>query len=770
MRTKTLVPTLSINYRSLLYRYRKNWYWFVLTLAVFLALAYVQLRYSVPEYTTTGTFIIEDPLDSDGVSARNLTQQLGYYDVQSIDDELNIIRSRTLMAEVVKNLGLNLQAVHEGKVRDTDLYKPSNFDLAPIDSLSSVDEKTTYGSAVLHGTSFRDLHFIRGNDTIPYELGEPFRLGNQYFAFRATAATDLNEVNEEGFTYHIKYRDPLDVAGGMVGRLKVRAEGQSNTVKMTYTDTDPDRAADVVNELINVYNEKTIRERSLTGEQTVAFIDSRLNYVSRQLNSVESSVAGLRRREGLVLDQSVRGADVLAQLNEADAQLSELEVRKSLIEDLRNSLNSGAEDYTPLTVTSEIVEGGMSSLIDKYNQLIFEREQNLEVATAENPVVFTYDERLTNLRQTLRRSVETIHRETSERAERIKARVKPLEARMNQMPEDERRLVQVLREQKIREGLFVYLMQKREEAALTVAAQIPNTRVIDPATPRRTPIAPKPMQTYILAIGMGLLLPGLSVFLREALDTKLQLERDLTEAVGLPVFGRIAKSSKKASIVVSRDNRSGVAEMFRLLRTNLSFMLPRDRSAVILLTSGVSGEGKTFVSSNLGYSLALGSRRTVLVGADLRKPRLSSALQSNDAPKTNAGLSSYLVGESAYEDLLLPTENDKLFYIQSGPIPPNPSELLLRKELGELIQRLKEDFDVVIIDSPPVGLVTDALLFKEFVDITMYVVRLGYTPKASLEVVADLGQKEKLPNIGLVVNGLEPTRDYGYGYAQGYYK
>lgn len=765
-----MVPSLSINYRSLLFRYRKNWYWFVLALVTFLVLAYLHLRYAVPQYTTTGTFIIEDPLDSDGVSARNFTQQLGYYDEQSIEDELNIVRSRTLMAQAVRNLGLNLQIVHQGKIRDTDLYRPGNFTVERIDSLAKADDEIVYGSTELFGHSFRDLHLVQDGDTIAYTMGEPFRMGNQFFSFLPTAAAELDRESEEVFTYRLRYRDPIDVAGGMVGRLSVRAQGQSNTVKMTYTDSDPDRAADVVNELIQVYNDKTIRERSLTGEQTVDFIDSRLNYVSRQLNSVESSVAGLRQRQGMILEQSVRGADVLAQLNEADAQLAELEVRKALIEDLRNNLNA-TDEYRPLTVSSEIVESSMASLIGQYNQLIFEREQNLEVATAENPVVFTYDERLSNLRQTLRRSVETIFRETSERATRIKERVKPLEERMNRMPEDERRLVQVLREQKIREGLFVYLMQKREEAALTVAAQIPNTRVVDPARPSRRPISPKPTQTYLLAIGMALLLPGMGVFMREALDTKLQLEKDITDAVGLPLLGRIAKSSKKTSIVVSRENRSGVAEMFRLLRTNLSFLMPQGRATVMLLTSSVSGEGKTFVSANLGYSLALGSKRTVIIGADLRKPRLSSVILDQKKEEVGAaGLSSYLVGEANYEDIIQATDNDKLFYVQSGPIPPNPSELLLRKELGELIRRLKEDFDVIIIDSPPVGLVTDALLFQEFVDITLYVVRLGYTPKASLEVVNDLAFKDKMPNIGIVVNGLEPSRDYGYGYAQGYYK
>ncbi|SEQ51218.1 GumC family protein [Neolewinella agarilytica] len=772
MRSENLVPSLSIDYRALIFRYRKNWFWFALTLLVFGSLAFLQLRYATPEYTTKGSFIVEDPLDSDGVSTRQFTQQLGFFDQNSIEDELNVMRSRALMCEVVKNLKLNIKVVHKGKVRDVDIYQPDQFVIQMVDSLNQDSVEPEYGSISILGNSKDEFRLVSQGDTTAMIPGESFLIGNKFFSFKLT--DKYESPGEDGFWYVVSYRKDDDVAGSMVGKLSISQKGQSNTVDVVYTDTDPDRAADVVNELINVYNYKTINERSLTGEQTVAFIDSRLEYVSRELYSVEASVAGLRQNEGMVVDQATRGADYLAQLNEADAQLSELQVRRTLIDELRMELSGSTESHRPLSVASEIIDGTLTLLVDRYNTLIFERSQTLEVAMPNNPVVITFTERLKNLRRSLRQSVETLYEETNERISRIEQRIQPIEQSMNRMPENERKLLQVLRQQKIKENLFVFLMQKREEAALTVAAQIPNTRIVDKAIPKRVPISPKPKQTYMLAFGLAFLIPGLYMFLQEAFDTKLQSEKDLEKLTGLTVIGRIAQSSKKAAIVVSRDNRSGVAEMFRLLRTNLGFMFKKDRTPVLLFTSGVSGEGKTFVASNLGYSLALGNKRTVLVGADLRKPRLAEAMK-NGARKTKrikpgVGLSNYLIGQATYDEILKPTNNENLFLIESGPIPPNPSELLLRGEIGELIRRLREDFDVVIIDSTPVGLVTDALLLKELVDITLYVVRLGYTPKMSLDVLTDISDKDKLPNVGVVVNGLQPKRDYGYGYAQGYYK
>ena len=507
------------------------------------------------------------------------------------------------------------------------------------------------------------------------------------------------------------------------------------------------------------------------GAQTLTFIDERLRFVTRELNRVESSLSGLREQENLAVDNSSRGTDYLTQLNAADAQLSELEVRRSLIEQLQNELSTG--EYKPISIVSEIIDGSLSQLVSRYNEVIFEREQRLETATAENPYVSTYSEQLNDLKQSLVRSLNTLYRETTERISRVEQRIRPIEEEIRKIPDEERRLLQILRQQQIKQNLFIYLMEKREEAAITVAAQVPNTRVIDPARPNTNPIFPKPNQNYFGAFALGLLIPGMYFFLREAFSTKIQLEKEVLRRTDRTVIGRIATTADKSGLVISSKNRSGIAELFRMLRTNLSFLLKPNSPSVVLFTSAVSGEGKTFIASNLAASLALAGRRTIIVGADMRKPRLFEIFTENGDEKHSRqlpGLSNYLIEEADYESIIQASNVENLSVIECGPIPPDPSELLLRPHITELFDRLRQDYDHIIIDAPPIGLVTDAQQLATYVDLSVYVIRLGYTPKTSIDVLNEAADKGRLPNLNVVLNGLQPKRDYGYGHSKGYYK
>jgi capsular exopolysaccharide synthesis family protein len=670
------------------------------------------------------------------------------------------------MTEVVERLGINLQVKHMGKVRDTELYQSEDFAVISLDTVDLSPSEIKYGAVELVTTPTGQYYLVRGQDTTLHIPGEAFLLGNRSFGFVPSASYHLPAT--ESSSLLIAHYNPQNIAAGMVGRLLVNRKGRSNTVQIGYSDVVPQRAADVANYLIKLYNEKIIRERTLMGQQTVGFIDERLGFVSRELFAVEASLSSLRQREGIVVDPSVRGSSYLEQLNTADMQLAELEVRKSLISEIRNQLQQLAGTYTPVSVASEVIQGALAQLINRYNALIFERDQRLEAATPENPIVATYDEQLRELSSNIQRSLSTLYRETEAHENRVRARISPIERSLNAIPDNERQVLQIMRQQQIKQNLFVFLMEKREEAAITIAAQIPNTRIIDPARPSFQAISPKPTQSYIMAIGLGLLLPGMFFFLREVFNTKVQQEKEVETRIHQTIVGRIAKSGKQDEIVVTRGNRSAVAEMFRLLRTNLTFLFPLKQTPVVLITSGISGEGKTYVSSNLGHAFALADKRTVMVGADMRKPRLYNAINTESKKSSRVGLSNYLIGKASYEDIVQPTNTENLFMIESGPIPPNPSELLLRPQIIELIDRLKQDFDVVIIDSPPVGLVTDALQLGDHVDLTLYVVKLGYTPKASLEVLREMAAPGKLPNVQVIINGVEFERGYGYG--KGYYK
>lgn len=762
-RGDSVIATIEVDYQSLFYRFYRNWYWFLLAILLAGGATWLNLRYSIPVYSTSATFIVEDPAAGDGVSARQFTQEFGFAEENSIDDELNVITSRSLMAEVVETLGLNLKVTHKGKIRDTELYQVEDFTLLPLDTADLDTVAIRYGAVELITTPAGNYYLVQGHDTTSYIPEDTFLLGNRHFRFvpRAIYRLPAGENSSLLFAHY----DPQNIAAGMLGRLSVQRKGKSNTIQVAYTDVVPQRAADVVNRLIELYNEKIIRERTLMGKQTVNFIDERLGFVSRELFAVEASLSSFRQQEGIVVEQSARGSSYLEQLNAVDAQLAELEVRKSLIGEIRTQLRQAAGTYTPVSASSEILDGSLSGLINRYNELIFERDQRLEVATRENPIVATYDEQLRELRASAQRSLRTLAQETDARADRLRARIAPIERSLSAIPENERQVLQIMRQQQIKQNLFVFLMEKREEAAITIAAQIPNTRIIDPARPSMVAISPRPTQSYIMALGLGLLLPAMFFFLREVFNTKVQQEKDVEKRVRQTIVGRIGKSPKQEDIVVTRGSHSAVAEMFRSLRTNLSFLFPPDHSPVILLTSGISGEGKTHITLNLGHTFALSDKRTVLVGADMRKPRLFNMTEGAlKKSSSRLGLSNYLIEKASYEEIIQPTNTEKLFIIESGPIPPNPAELLLRPRTAELIDRLKQNFDVVIIDSPPVGLVTDALQLGKYIDLCLYVVKLDHTPKASLEVIREVAAPGKLPNVHIVVNGANVERGYGYGY------
>jgi capsular exopolysaccharide synthesis family protein len=409
----------------------------------------------------------------------------------------------------------------------------------------------------------------------------------------------------------------------------------------------------------------------------------------------------------------------------------------------------------------------VSELIQEYNRLIYERSKQLETVTANHPTMAPFTENLASLRRNILQSIGTVLRETTRRAEQIRARIQPLEAKIDRIPQNQRKLVQIMRQQQIKQNLFLFLLQKREEAALTVAAQVPNTRIVDRAMVGSRPISPNKPMMYLFAIGVGLFLPGGIIFLREILNKKITTEAEVIKQITAPILGRIVKSPEHGTILVNKGTRSGLAETFRLLRTNLGFVLPKAGASVILVTSSISGEGKSFIAANLASGFTLAKKKVVVVGLDMRKPRLGEIVMGSKFDNTLPGLSNYLAGKVAYEDITMPTGRERLIIIPSGPVPPNPSELLLEDRLNTLMDRLREDFDLIILDAPPVGIVSDALLLKDQIDISLFVIRLGHTLKKNMKYTNELAAAGKLPQFNIVLNGLDPKEHYGYGY--GYY-
>lgn len=767
--TASFVPDIRMDYGALLSRMLRNWYWFVLAIGLCVALAWLQLRYTVPVYRAQTSLLIQEQSGGQsGLSKQVIAEEMGFENSYVIDNEIYMLRSNYLMEQVVETLGLDISYVHQGAVRNTEIYQPKDFALILADTAEvATTEPVQYGSVKVRFDNAMGFSLIRGEgDTITQRYNQPFPIGSRDYML--VVAQDHKPTRSEDI-YAINVMDPARVAASYADALNVSQVERSGVVNMALNDPIPEKARDILNTLILVYEKQIIEQQSLTGGQTVSFIEERLNFVTDELYEVESNVASFKREANLSVDLQTQGADYLQRMNVADAQMAELVVRRDMIEDIQATLTANPGEYEPLPLASEIISGILADLVLQYNQLIFERNNRLESVTEAHPMVATAEETLDNLKRSILRSINSVLRETNERIVRVEERIRPLDRQMSLIPGNEQRLIQIMRQQEVKQGLFMYLLEKREEAALTVAAQVPNTRIIDRATVTPYPVSPNKTILYLMAIGVGLFVPAGTMFLRELLGTTLTTEKEIGNYLPYPIVGRIIKSAEHGKLVVTKTNRSGIAEAFRLLRTNLGFLLPNEQSSVILVTSSISGEGKSFISSNLGATLALTKKRVVLVGMDLRKPKLAHmVLQEKAADASTAGLSNYLIGKSTYEEVIVPTSQENLYIIPSGPLPPNPAELLMEGRMATLIHRLRQDYDVILLDAPPVGIVTDGLLMKDFVNLTMFVTRVGVTPKKSMSYITEMVESGKLPRFNLVINGINPKDSYGYGY--GYYE
>ncbi len=758
---------IDVDYGSLLSRLWRNWYWFVLTVGIGIALAWFQLRYETPIYSASATMLVEENTDGGGFSKEALTQELGFGTSYVIDNEIYVLRSRYLMERVVNLLNLDITYFHQGLIRETEIYRPRLFQIVPADTLflPANEERINYGTVSVRFDDNDYFSLVSSpGDTIRTKYSTPFLIGNRRFNLQLRG--NAEDIDQPSF-FTISAHNPVAMAGRYASKLKVGQVGRSSVVALQITDPIPYKAREILDMLIDVYGQQIIEQQSKTGEQTLRFIEERLDFVTRELYEVESNVAGLKQNEGMAIDLDTRGADYLNQLNVADAQLAELQVKLELIENLRNRLLRDSTNFRPIPVSSEVTTGILGELIQEYNQLIYQRSKQLETVTANHPTMVPIAENLASFRNNILQSIGTVLRETTRRAEQIRARIQPLEAKIDRIPQNQRKLVQIMRQQQIKQNLFLFLLQKREEAALTVAAQVPNTRIIDRAMASSKPISPSKPTRYLFAIGMGLFLPGGLIFLLEILNKKISTESEVNKYVRAPILGRIVKSPEHGTILVNKGSRSGLAETFRLLRTNLGFVLPKEGASVIMLTSSISGEGKSFIAANLASGFALAKKKVVVVGLDMRKPKLGDIVVGSKFDRNASGLSSYLAEKADYKAIIMATEREQLFMVPSGPVPPNPSELLLEERLNTLINHLRADFDIIILDAPPVGIVSDALLLKDHVDVSLFVMRFGHTLKKNLEYTNELVTAGKLPRFNIVLNGLDPKEHYGYGY--GYY-
>lgn len=765
-----------------------NWKWFVLSLIICMGAAHIYLRYATPIYQSAAKLLIKDDEGSrssfkGGNSIMSATNLGIISNSNGIDNEMEILKSRTLAQQTVYDLKLYVNYRHEGKLKDHILYGDQevniDMDLEHLKKLNApMNLKITREGRNYHVTGSYNVP-IDNNSFNP----EAVNIDKTFSALPATIGTRVGVVR---FTQNGNYmlRDgeslkatmiaPEIAAGKYVGNLNVTESSKTTTiVDLVLNDEIPQRAIDYLKQLAIVYNRQANEDKNEIAVRTEQFINQRLEKINAELGSTEGQLENYKKRNNMVelkmnATQAVANADQYAQ------KLSEANTQVALLDELTRYMNEPSNRHQPIPSNVGLSDASATSLINEYNKIALQRNQLLHSASENSPTVTPLTAQLDDLNSSIKRAMTQARAGLRIQRNSIAAQAGKYEGQINNTPEQERMLTQIGRQQEVKSGLYLMLLQKREENSISLAATADKGKLID------TPVfagkvTPKNSMIMLIALILGLAIPAGILFLLEFFRYKIEGHNDVEKLTNLPIIADVAIASEraktKADIVVHENKNNLMEEIFRSLRTNLQFLL-KQHDKVIMFTSTTSGEGKTFIASNVAISFALLGKKVVLVGLDIRKPRLAELFEIDDH---HHGITNLLVKDevnwSDVKEQIIPSGiNDKLDILMAGPVPPNPGELVTRESLEQTMEQLKEHYDYILIDTAPVGLVTDTLALGRISNATVYVCRADFTQKASFGLINSLSMEKKLPNMSIVLNGVDLSKKkYGYYYGYGKY-
>ncbi|PHQ28270.1 GumC family protein [Leeuwenhoekiella nanhaiensis] len=758
----------SLDLREELNKYLRYWPWFIISVVLLVVLAFTYLRYATTVYSTSSTILIKD--DKSGSTELAALEQLGVSGSggNSIANEIGILSSRRLMENVVRALNLNVQYTAEGSVKDVELYTNSPIKLSVVqlneEQLEKLSSAARSFQVSREGTTGVVLKPLSGS-SVSGSLDSPIDLG---FATVVVSYRE-SEISGSPFDLQVQFLPVAAVANAYRAKLNIALpDKQASLLQLSMQDNVPQKARDVLNQLVVEYNKDAIADENLVAVNTGEFIQERLDIILEDLDDVEGDIENFKEERRLTNIES-EAELFLSSAQEFETRQREvgtqLELVNLMLEYLQNS-----DTTRTLPVNLGIEEGGVNSLIGEYNTLVLERNKVLQGSSEQNPVVMRLEDQIEALRGSINQSLLNLRnnlRVTQNDLDRQAARI---DGNIRQVPANERQFRVKARNQSIKEELYLFLLEKREENALKQAINVPKAKVVDPAYGAQV-VSPNRRSVLLGAILGGLLIPFGVIYIRRLLNNKIERREDIEKVTRqIPIVGELPRIVRGESDLITENDRSVLAESFRILTTNLQYLLVNaetdGKGYCIYTTSTVKGEGKTFTSINLAVTLANTGKKVVLIGADLRNPQLQ---RYDSQSKSLLGVSDYLVSnDHTLEKLVHDSKfHPKLKLFLSGSIPPNPSELLRQKKFGQMIAELREQFDYVIVDTAPSMLVADTFLISKYADLILYVTRAGYTEKKLLNFAVDAQNDGKLHDVSFVINDVK-TANFGYGNKYGY--
>lgn len=748
-------------------KYLRYWYWFVLTLLLMLGGAFLYLQYAIPIYKVSATLLIKD--EKKGTSNTNdILKELDMFSGSKIvENEVEVLKSKVLAEKVIDDLNLTVSYYSEGWIRDSELFKKSPVTLNYI-SLKDI--------------AYQDALYIKLVDSQNFELLDENKsligkyiytqsLNNSYGRFRVFLN---NPKAKNGEIIKIKFVRRESLVQSFVTKIQVELINIKSTVlQLSLEDAVPEKGKVILAKLIDAYTYSSLEDKNSEATNTLRFIGERLQLITGELKDVEKDVEQYKTSQGIT-DLSAEGNLFLEKVKDNDTKLSEVDIQLKVLDGVERYLASGQNNVAPATLM--VNDPILTSFIEKLGELELQRERTSRTVQAGNPFLETINTQIANTKQAIRENVSNQKKGLVITRNGLQGNNNRFESAIRTIPRKEREFVNIQRQQNIKESLYLLLLQKREETALSYASTVTDSRVVDTphATPR--PVKPTPNIIYLIALLAGVIVPAAVINIKDLLNDKVQSRKDIENTTGLAVFGEVAQKSKEIEgPLIDAKSRSFLSEQFRTLRTNLQYVNTNSsgKGTVLLFTSSTSGEGKSFVTLNLASSLASLDKKVAILELDLRKPKLSSYMGES----REHGISNYLVGTTNETDIIKATKVNNLFLVSSGPIPPNPAELLSNGRIETLIEVYRETFDYVLIDTPPVGLVTDAMILSPYVDVCFYLVRHEVSQKTNLSILNDLKKFNKFKSLNVIFNGVNYKNSqeyrygygYGYGYGKGYY-
>jgi len=750
------------DFKKILNRFFQYWKLYILSVVVLVFLGLMFIRYSTPLYQVTSQVLVQDgqsSTTSSFLSSDMISDFNGMFDLQSnVNNELAILQTKDLLEKVINEMRLNITYYTKGDIKDVEQYHKSPFlaTYTPLgDTIPSVKFQLTFPN------SGKDNKFVLTTDDTSFTA-------NFYDTIKIAQGKLVISPSGQPFqsnAYLLGLNSVDAVIGDIKDNLAIELTDKDNSViSLTYNTNIPRKGEDLLKNLIDAYINRNLNEKNQMSDSTIQFINGRIAIVSKELGGIEENIQHFKQ-ENKIADITEQSKVLIGNTSTYYSKLNEVEVQLDVVKTMLNFMKEQENNSRPVPYLLT-ADPAFLTLSQQYNSLLVQKTQMLLSAKETNPAVQNVDIQINNLRNDILKSLQNQQKALEISRDSIQKENAIIGNLVHEVPAQERTYVDMSRERDVKQALYLYLLQKKEETAITKASNISNAAIIERPRTNVLPYFPNKILILAASLLLGVILPTTGIIIKYLFNNRILTRDDITEATDAPIIAEIGHSDKQGLLSMQSEGRTVIAEHFRVFRTNMDFLTGQNKTTRILITSSMTGEGKSFIASNLSMLYAYSGKRVLLMELDLRKPKLSAMFNvTNDI-----GFSNYIISNRPHYEFIKQAPGiENLYIMSSGPIPPNPAELLLSEKMNSLFSELNKEFDIIIVDSPPIGAVTDAQILSKHTNINLYVIRQHYSFKHNLEIVNELTDNNRIPHLYLVVNDVKKGTSYRYGYGYGGY-